>query len=165
MPKKLLLAIDGSEASMKAVEHVNEVLSGHRAFEITLYHVCAAPAGLLEQGGSEDPLKESQLDERLHQQLAMWVERCRQKIEVGVFARAKEILADAISEGVSVGAEVDTEAHPDTATSIIRKAKEEGYRVVVLGRRGKSTLKEYVFGSVSSKVVHNIRDCAVWIVE
>jgi nucleotide-binding universal stress UspA family protein len=43
--------------------------------------------------------------------------------------------------------------------------KNGGYKTVVMGRRGRSALKEFLLGSVSSKVVHHVEDCAVWIVE
>ena len=66
---------------------------------------------------------------------------------------------------VVIRTKIDAEPHPDVAMSIIREAEEGNHDVVVLGRRGMSMLKEFVLGSVSSKVIHHIKDRAVWLVE
>jgi len=36
---------------------------------------------------------------------------------------------------------------------------------IVLGRQGLSRSEEFLFGSVSSKIVNHARDCTVWVVE
>jgi nucleotide-binding universal stress UspA family protein len=45
----------------------------------------------------------------------------------------------------------------------------ERYRMkcstVVLGRKGLSRSEEFLFGSVSSKIVNHARNCTVWVVE
>jgi nucleotide-binding universal stress UspA family protein len=47
----------------------------------------------------------------------------------------------------------------------MNEVKEGGYDTLVLGRRGRSMLKEFMFGGVTSKVIHHIKDCAIWIIE
>jgi len=47
---KVLLAIDGSETSKKAVEYVGEILRGCQGCQITLYHVVEIPPMHLEHG-------------------------------------------------------------------------------------------------------------------
>lgn len=42
----------------------------------------------------------------------------------------------------------------DPATSIIKTAEEEGYDVIVMGKRGMGILEELVMGSVTHKVVN-----------
>jgi Universal stress protein family. len=41
---------------------------------------------------------------------------------------------------------------------------EGGFGTVVIGRRGVSKAEEFLFGSVSTKVMHLAKDCAVWVV-
>jgi hypothetical protein len=36
---------------------------------------------------------------------------------------------------------------------------------VVIGRRGISKKEEFLFESISSKILHSARDCAVWVIE
>ncbi len=51
------------------------------------------------------------------------------------------------------------------AESIIRHAQHENKGTVVVGRRGISRKEEFLFGSVSSKIVSYAKDCTVWVVE
>jgi nucleotide-binding universal stress UspA family protein len=37
--------------------------------------------------------------------------------------------------------------------------------IVVVGRRGLSHNEEFVFGSTSSKILHNAKNCAVMVIE
>jgi nucleotide-binding universal stress UspA family protein len=39
-----------------------------------------------------------------------------------------------------------------------------GYGTIVVGRQGLSRKEEFLFGSVSSKIVSHARNCAVWVV-
>ena len=52
----------------------------------------------------------------------------------------------------------------DVALTIIEEAR-TGYDLIVLGRRGHTGLKKFLFGSVSQKVLHAIEDISVLIVE
>jgi nucleotide-binding universal stress UspA family protein len=47
---------------------------------------------------------------------------------------------------------------------ILRIREEGNYDTVVIGRRGVSKAEEFLFGSVSTKVVQSAADCTVWVV-
>jgi len=49
------------------------------------------------------------------------------------------------------------------ARDIIKEA-EDGYDIVVIGRRGTSGIKEFFFGSTSQKVLNAVEDVSVFIV-
>jgi nucleotide-binding universal stress UspA family protein len=51
----------------------------------------------------------------------------------------------------------------DIARDIIKEA-EDGYDMIVMGRRGRSALKEFILGSISQKVLHAVKDKSVLIV-
>jgi 2,4-dienoyl-CoA reductase-like NADH-dependent reductase (Old Yellow Enzyme family)/nucleotide-binding universal stress UspA family protein len=57
----------------------------------------------------------------------------------------------------------------DKKTGIARDVLDEieagDYGTVIVGRRGLSRAKQFLFGSVSNKIVHNTRDCTVWVVD
>jgi nucleotide-binding universal stress UspA family protein len=164
--KKILIALDGSPSSMKAVEHVAGVICGHKFFEVTLFHVCFDPPSLLEHGGSEDSDKERELDARLHERLMRWIEGCREWVQENIFDKAKKVFEDqgVSDEVVTVRTKVCAEAQTDVASCIIQEARDGGYDAVVLGRRGPSARREFLFGSTPSKVIHHLEQCAVWIV-
>ncbi len=51
------------------------------------------------------------------------------------------------------------------ARDIIAEAEKGKYNTVVVGRRGLSATAAFVLGSVSNKIVQNIKGCTVWVVE
>jgi nucleotide-binding universal stress UspA family protein len=54
---------------------------------------------------------------------------------------------------------------PASVTDLILHEVGEGqYHTVVVGRRGVSKREEFLFGSVSSKVVREAHHCTVWVV-
>ena len=51
------------------------------------------------------------------------------------------------------------------ARDIIAEAGKGKYDTIVVGRRGLSATASFVLGSVSNKIVQNIKDSTVWVVE
>lgn len=67
---------------------------------------------------------------------------------------------------------------PEEAVSIQFRDKEAGiardildeieagrYGTVIVGRRGLSRAKQFLFGSVSNKIVHSAKECTIWVVD
>ena len=53
---------------------------------------------------------------------------------------------------------------PGVAQTVLKEAREGGYGSIMIGRRGISRTKRFLFGSVSNKIVQEARDMAVWVV-
>ena len=51
------------------------------------------------------------------------------------------------------------------AKCILLEHDETGYSTIVVGRQGLSRSEEFLFGSISSKIVNHARKCTVWVVE
>ncbi|MBH0191551.1 MAG: universal stress protein [Nitrospira sp.] len=70
---KILVAIEASEASMKAVAYVAEMVRGREAIHICLFHALPPiPPRLLEYGGTEDPQNEQALHTELKSAQTEW---------------------------------------------------------------------------------------------
>lgn len=54
---------------------------------------------------------------------------------------------------------------PSLAECILMERKQLKCSTIVVGRQGLSRSEEFLFGSVSSKIVNHARDCTVWVVE
>jgi nucleotide-binding universal stress UspA family protein len=167
MALDVLLAVDGSEKSNKAVDHVGDVVCNCGDFSVTLLHVIDVPPAFREHPGAEDPDEERRLEVELKESKQQWMKDSQAQLEKTIFGPAKERLtAKGITmDKTKIRTKIAADAHSDVAAAIVDEAKRGGYGVVAIGRRGKSTLKAFLMGTVVHKVVHNVEGCAVWVVE
>ena len=54
---------------------------------------------------------------------------------------------------------------PSLAECILMERQLTQSNTIVVGRQGLSRSEEFLFGSVSSKIVNHARNCTVWVVE
>jgi nucleotide-binding universal stress UspA family protein len=140
MFSKLLVPVDGSENSLRALEEAI-FLSKKLDAQITALHVMEkAPTVYIH------PQKElEELLKNYRKESERILERCQ---EIGK-SNGIELNA-AISEG-------------DVASKIIQYAEKGRFDMIVMGHRGSGKFKEMVLGSVSEKVLHRTK-CSVLIV-
>ena len=50
------------------------------------------------------------------------------------------------------------------AGEIIRTVKKGNYTTIVIGRRGRGKVKEFLLGSVSQKIISYFEDRAIWVI-
>lgn len=150
MINKILIAIDLSENSLKAVDYVAKVMECHSVADITLLHVIKEP--------SPDVMPDEQ--ERKSQ-----IEETRAEILGLMEKAAKRLTAHDISEK-NIHLKIQICSKPVTVAELIMHERQSGgYGTIVVGRRGMSKKEEFLFGSVSNKIVREARDCTVWVVE
>ena len=158
MFKKILVPLDGSEHSSRALETAAQVAKKFHA-QLTLLHVYSfvAPVMVAEsftQATSGLPVIRSSLTPA---DLAEMEKEARQVGE-RILIEAKEKLA---SEGIIVDSSL-TEGNP--VQEITRIAKEGTFDLIVMGIRGIGKLKELLVGSVSDGVIKQ-SSCPVLIVK
>ena len=77
---KLLVVVDNSLASIRAVAYVAQILGGRRGFRVCLAHTLPSPpARMMEFGGAEDPQKEEWLEARLRASRHLWESAAKRK--------------------------------------------------------------------------------------
>lgn len=141
MYKKILLPIDGSEHSKKAVDAVISLCEGReKDCRVTLFY--AAPILYYSP-------------EMMN--LDIDLEAVVQREGESVTQEAKDKLG---ARGIEFNVIVET---GDPAREICLLAKHEPYDLIVMGSRGLGTFGELVLGSVSHKVLHHA-PCPVLIV-
>jgi len=146
--KNILVALDSSENAMRAVDYVATTLGGFD-FKTTLLHVIR---GVMH---SQAEIPDLFLPK-------IFIERAEKEIN-DVFDKAKQCLTDAGFKSNQITTKIILDAH-SRAGAIIHEAREGDYGTIVLGRRGLSRAQEFFMGRVSSKVIHTIRNRAVWVV-
>ena len=146
--KKMLLAVDASENSRKAVNYIGTVAAASEA-EITLFHV------VRKFGYLEDPtLRHGEIE-------GFWEEV---KSDIPRMFRSYQVsLEKAGITALRISSEAMLDS-PSRSGDIIREAREGAYGINVMGRRGLSKVKDFLMGRVTSKVLNQADDFAVWIV-
>mgnify|MGYP001815616163 CR=1 FL=1 len=147
---KVMLAVDGSEASFRAVDHLSFMLEGNEKIKITLLHVTPT----LRDYCKID-FKEKRSD--VGGIIARGARRCVDSF----LPHAQQKFGEAGLRDDQVEIEV-VKSTMDIGKAIVNKAKKEDYGTVVIGRRG--TGKAFFMGSVSRYVLDKTSGRALWVV-
>ena len=156
MTQKILMALDDSDNAMRAVQKIAETYS--RENEITLYS--ALPEVDFKCLMDLNSLNREQLD--LHYSLCSDMQnQKKQQVELAL-KKAKKLLLESGFAEKKIATKIER-GSSDIARDIVNEA-DRGYDIIVMGRRGRSALKEFILGSISQKVLHAVKDKSVLIV-
>lgn len=147
--KNILIAVDESENARRAVSYVAQVLGGIEGFRVTILHVIPVP--------EEDYFPTSAEKEK-------WFSQHRGKVDA-MLEGYRQILIRAGFHPSDVTVRSPMRYCPSMAECILAERDVIEYDTIVVGRHGLSRSEEFLFGSVSSKIVTHARNCTVWVVE
>lgn len=164
--RHILVAVDDSEASYRAVAYVGNIVGGYEGFRVCLLHALPPlPRELLEFGGSEEPQQEEREEACLKAQQADWIEAVAQAAEP-VFTRAKRILSEArVREDAVETQIIDTVNTQDIVLDILETARARQCGTVVVGRKTYHGLKALLTAHVSDELISQGEGLAIWVVE
>lgn len=161
MNHKILVAVDRSENALKAVQHAAGILP--KDARVTLYHVFFEP--LPKEVGREDSLLQQHyipIKERVIE-MKEWLEQERVLVKHAM-DKAKSMLVEGGIAPDNIALRIEGKKE-SVARDILREVERGRYDTVIVGRRGLSGAKGFLSGSVSNKIVHHAKSCAVWVVE
>ena len=150
--RKVLVPVVSAPNSKRVLDKVAWLLAESGPMEVTILHVVESLvvkemssmwAGLAEEGTDVQERVLEDAEDMLAQAKAYLEER-------GIPPFAIRTSLEKTPSGV--------------ARTILETAREGAYGTVVIGRRGISRAKRFLFGSVSNKVVQHARDMAVWVI-
>ena len=147
--KNILIAVDDSENSRRAVRYVGYLLGNMEGIHITLLHVIPEP--------EEDYFPEDE-------QKKQWLTKYREKLDSILEEYSQMLVADGFKKD-AIEKRLTLRYCPSMAECILAERDERLYGTIVVGRQGLSRKEEFLFGSISSKIVNHARRCAVWVVE
>ena len=158
---KMLIALDESKSSMKAVEYAAEQFSTTKDLQITLVHVLPnLPAIFWDEGHilNDDEKKDRK------KVVDKWLADRLVKMEP-LFRKATDLL---VAKGVSA-ARISRKTISDSldaAGSILEVAKDGGFGTIVLGRHSSGNgSSRTLLGSVTNKILNHGAGMAVIVVE
>ncbi len=150
---KILVCIDGSEQSQKALEKASFIAEGCNVDEVALIHVLDQKLDFTKVPKRfEYPPSEEEVEKLTNLQ-----EKAKNE--------GKRILEDALKVLEKKGIKARTiikEGHP--ADTIVEVGCGEEFDFIVIGSRGLGGLKKTFLGSVSNEVVQQAEKCSVIVV-
>lgn len=147
--KKILLAVDSSENSRRAVSYVAQTLAGLKGFCVIFLHVI-------------NPPEEDYFFSRSEQE--KWIQEYRLNID-GRLEEYRRILVQEGFDPQTIALRTTLRYRPSIAECILAEQDRLDCSTIVIGRHGLSRGEEILFGSISSKIVSHAKNCTVWVVE
>lgn len=164
MGHKVLVAVDGSLASERALEYAAKVIRDFDDGQLTLFHVGEPiPVNVMEydklpgKGTWEEKLEAHRQEVDDYER-----EEAKEDLEMFRYLRHRAEQLGLRPEQVESKFVADVQNVP---TEILMEAERGGYEAVCLGKQGRTSLKNKLLGSVSDRVVRHAKTCAVWVVE
>jgi nucleotide-binding universal stress UspA family protein len=157
--KKILLAVDASENSSRAVKYTGEMIGGAGDFQIEIFYVERLPERdtFPDESSWENACREQK------NKVREFLEQAKQTLmDKGV--RPEIIIVRYLRSSEFFGSPEDA-GFRSAANQIMHAQQEGGFGTLVVGRRGVSKAEEFLFGSVSTKIIHHSKNCSVWVVE
>ena len=147
--KNILIAVDDSDNSRRAVSYLAQLLGEVAGFTVTILHVVSEVEDDYFAGDHERD---------------KWFEHYQEKVNT-MLASYRKILIQGGFNPANVSVRSPIRYCPSMAECILSERDELQYDTIVLGRQGLSRKEEFLFGSISSKIVTHARNCTVWVVE
>jgi nucleotide-binding universal stress UspA family protein len=164
--QKLLVTIDDSAASERAVVQVARRMQDQSAYHILLLHMARpVPPKLLEHGGSEDPQEEQRIEAELDAAQVAWRQQTTQAAQP-VFVKARAILQEANIPEQAIETQIYIPVPgQDITTAIVDVAHDMGCGTVVVGRSSFSWMHELLQPHVADKLSQAEHAFKLWVVE
>jgi nucleotide-binding universal stress UspA family protein len=147
--KHLLIAIDESDSSRRAVLYVADFLGGFPGFTVTLLSIIPEPEQDFFETGAE---------------LKAWVEDKTGKANT-LLANYRTILVQSGFPEDKVRFHACVGEVSSLSDAILSIRCDLTCCTVVVGRHHKTKTEEFLFGSTSNRLIHEAKNCAVWVVE
>jgi nucleotide-binding universal stress UspA family protein len=150
---KILVAVDGSEASMDAADYATELARKYNS-ELIALHVILADVTLL---GPNPPRH----IEQLKTQAQEYLDKVKQKSNLN---NDDDYNENDGSNGLKIRVRTESIASASSVGGIVGFAEKENIDLIVIGTRGRSGFKKLLLGSVASGVV-NYAHCPVMVLK
>lgn len=147
--RKILISIDESNTSQRALRYVGRFVGNAPGFDVTILHIIEDPP---EDHFPNEEARKKYFDEK-------------NIISKNLLKNAQEMLH---SKGIpldSIHTKGEIRSYGSLGQSILEEQKNGRFGTLVVGRKDRSKQEEILLGSVSRKIIQTARDCSIWVVE
>ncbi len=163
---RMLVVLNESHASERALGYVARVLGGHPGVEVGLARALPpVPPALLEFGGAEDPREEIRREAELRARRRAWRRSTTESARRSLDGARQTLRGGGIPPHRIRTHLIDSADSRDTAEKILRTAQARHYRTVVVGREGRSRIRRYLAPDLARELVRRSQGLTVWVVE
>ncbi len=160
--KHVMIAVDGSDNSMRAVDYTAAILGCRDGFKVRLVHIERLPDRDIFE---DEAAWKASCEEYAEEMRNFLAESHKKLIDSGLPEEAvTELYIPSCNRPMPAKDAIRCSQGASISQEILRTMEDGGYGTIALGRRGLSKAEEFLFGSVSSKIVHHARGCTVWVV-
>lgn len=147
--RHILIAVDESQSSQRAVLYVADFLGETPGFRATIFNLIPIPDADYFQSDRE---REE------------WINQQRQKMEQ-LLETYRQILIQSGFPEKKVETKVVAKECLSIAEEIIDQQRKLGSCTVVVARHKISRQEEFLMGSTTNKLLHAPKNCSLWIIE
>jgi nucleotide-binding universal stress UspA family protein len=141
MLSKILVPVDGSDNSFRALEHAIFISRKIEGAQTTVAHIIEAPPSVY-----------------------IYSPKVMEKVRADYKGESAKILERCKDMANNSGINIHTVLiEGDPASKIIGYSEMEKFDIIIIGSRGMGQFKEMILGSVSNKVLHHAK-CSVMVV-
>lgn len=163
---KLLVVVDGTDASRRALRYVGRFLAGLNGVDCHLAYIASRlPPELLESGGSEIPEREEQIESAMRVEQRHWTAGGDRKADrvlraAGTMLQRAGVAAACIHRCVS--SPLDARRIVD---EVLLLARDEACRTVVVGHRAHTWFRGLGGGHLAEQLVRSAKGFTVWVID
>jgi nucleotide-binding universal stress UspA family protein len=163
--ENLMVIVDESPATRRAVDYVTRMIGCQRGFHVYLLHLLPPlPAELLEFGGAEDPQEERKLQAELHRDQQDWIASAKEP--------ARPVLSYAIGALRDAGlftyeielASSDPWDDRDATVAVLNQAREKRCHTIVVGKESHSWFRDLAGASLTERLLRDANEITLWVV-
>lgn len=162
----ILVAIDDSPASGRAIQYVAQVVGARERFHLHLLHVLPPlPPRALEHPGAEHPEDQARFERELVAKQQAIVETNLREAEQ-MFERVRFVLTEAGFEADAIGTESRPATHGQSiARQCLDSADEHHCSTIALGRESLPWHQELFHSHVAEDLVRHGERHTIWVIE
>ena len=150
--RRVLLPIESAPNSKRALDHAAWLLTTAGPMEVTILHVVMP---LIPKEATAMWTGLGDLESTIEQRLLADAEDML--VQAKTYLLERDVPDIAITTRLEIGT-------TSVSHAILKETQEGGYGSIVIGRRGLSRTEQFLFGSVSNKVIHQAKGMAVWVI-
>ena len=150
-PSKILVPVDGSDFSLRSVDHMAFIVGPHPGIELTLFHVQPRLSDYCE----------IDFDQKATEALASTLSRGDQRCIDNFYAAARQKLADYGIDENRIGLKT-AKGLINAGAEIVKEFRSASYDSIIMGRRGIN--RNFFTGSATNHVINKVPETIIWIV-